>query len=449
MSATERFLHQLGSFGDAEAVVSHAGVTSYAQLVDGARRLRDQIEGAGIRPGDVVALHAPHSARASEALLALAEANAISVPIAAVPGEKRREFHDVGQVEWVVEVEGDSSEPHIAATGRRADHALYELLRTKSVAGLVLFSSGTTGRSKASVLNLELMLDGYAERRTAQRTLSFLNLDHIGGINTLLHTLSQGGAVITVPDRTPERVFETIERDRVSVLPTTPTFLTMTLISGAHQKYDTSSLRLITYGTEPMPQQTLERLATDLPHVRLKQTYGLSELGIMATKSRANDSVWIQLGGAGFDFKVIDGVLWIKSKLAMLGYLNAPAPFDDEGYFNTQDAVEVDGEYLHILGRTSELINVGGEKVYPNEVESVLLEMSNIADVTVSGRPNPVTGSVVQAAIRLIAPEDSRSLRKRVDEHCATRLEPYKIPAAITVSVSDHHNDRFKKVRVS
>jgi len=146
---------------------------------------------------------------------------------------------------------------------------------------------------------------------------------------------------------------------------------------------------------------------------------------------------------------VIDGVLWIKSKMAMLGYLNADAPFDDDGYFNTQDAVEVDGGYLRIHGRKSELINVGGEKVYPNEVESVLLETSNVADVTVSGRPNPVTGSIVQAAIKLISPEDSRSLRKRIDEHCASRLEPFKIPAAIVVSVGDHLNDRFKKVRVS
>lgn len=449
MSATETFLNQLKSFGDAQAVVSDVDITGYAELVEAAGLLSNQIEGAGISAGNVVALHAPHSAQASAALLALAELKAISVPITNVPAEKRREFHDVGQVEWVIDVSDGSGEPHIYPTGRHADHDLFELLRIESAPGLVLFSSGTTGRSKASVLNLELMLSRYSERRAPQRILSFLNLDHIGGINTLLHTLSQGGAVITVPQRTPDEVFRTIERDRVNVLPTTPTFLTMTLISGAHLKYDTSTLKLLTYGTEPMPQQTLERLAIDLPNVKLKQTYGLSELGIMATKSKANDSLWIQLGGADFDFKVIDGVLWIKSKMAMLGYLNADAPFDDDGYFNTQDAVEVDGDYLRILGRKSELINVGGEKVYPNEVESVLLEMSNVADVTVSGRPNPVTGSIVQAAIKLINPEDGHSLRKRIDEHCASRLEPFKIPAAIIISVVDHHNDRFKKVRVS
>ncbi len=448
MSSTEIFLQKLATFADAEAVVSDLGATTYNDLVSGALRLRDQILAAGIRAGDVVALEDSHSTRTTEALLALAELRAITVPITMVPAAKRTEFHQVAQVEWTIKV-AENRETEIVASGTQADHPLYESLRSKSAAGLVLFSSGTTGRSKASVLNFDLMLSHYTERRTAQRTLAFLNLDHIGGVNTLLHTLSQGGAIVTLPDRTPEQVFETIALHHVSVLPTTPTFLTMTLISGAHLRHDTSSLRVLTYGTEPMPQQTLERLAKDLPEVRLKQTYGLSELGIMATKSKANDSLWIKLGGADFDYKIVDGVLWIKSKMAMLGYLNAAAPFDDEGYFNTQDAVEIDGDYIRILGRTSELINVGGEKVYPSEVESVLLEMSNIADVTVSGRPNPVTGSVVQATIKLVQPEDARSLRKRVDQHCAARLEPYKIPAAIVVSLADHHNDRFKKIRVS
>jgi long-chain acyl-CoA synthetase len=67
-----------------------------------------------------------------------------------------------------------------------------------------------------------------------------------------------------------------------------------------------------------------------------------------------------------------DGLLEIKAKSAMRGYLNAESPFTPDGWFKTGDAVEVDGEYIKILGRKSELINVGGEKVYPAEVESVI-----------------------------------------------------------------------------
>ena len=72
----------------------------------------------------------------------------------------------------------------------------------------------------------------------------------------------------------------------------------------------------------------------------------------------------------------------------MLGYLNAPSPFESGGWFNTQDLVEANGEYIRILGRKSELINVGGEKVHPTEIENVMLQIENVKDVTVRGKPN-------------------------------------------------------------
>jgi acyl-CoA synthetase (AMP-forming)/AMP-acid ligase II len=291
------------------------------------------------------------------------------------------------------------------------------------------------------------VLAKYGEPKRPQRILSFLNLDHIGGINTLFHTLSQGGAVVTVADRTPDSVFATIAEHRVDVLPTTPTFLNMVLISGVLERYATDSLKLITYGTEPMPPLTLQRLAAALPDIRLKQTYGLSELGILPTRSRSDGELWIKLGNAGFEHRIVDGVLWIRSDMAMLGYLNAPAPFDEDGFFNTQDMVETDGEYVRILGRRSEIINVGGEKVYPTEVENVLLEIPNIAEATVSGHASPVTGMVVKAVVRLAAPEDDRAVRRHVREYCKGRLERFKVPVVVEVSAQAQHSDRFKKIR--
>jgi acyl-CoA synthetase (AMP-forming)/AMP-acid ligase II len=442
-----QFFDRMTSYGDAEAIVDNGRSTSYGELLSLVDQWRGRLDDVGIAPGHVVALEGGHSARTTAALLALAERRAICVPMTSLPDDKRAEFVDVASAEAVVQLDRDGGKAHVVDTGRRATHPLYERLRAERRPGLVLFSSGTTGRSKASVLDLDKMLARYAARRGAQRILSFMYPDHIGGINTLLHTLSQGGALVTTADRTPERVFETIERHAVDVLPTTPTFLTMALISGAYRNYDLSSLRLITYGTEPMPEQTLTRLRAALPDVRLKQTYGLSELGILATKSRADDSLWVRLGGDDFEYKIIDDILWIRSDIAMLGYLNAPAPFDGEGYFNTQDAVEVDGDYVRILGRVSDLINVGGEKVYPNEVESVLLEIPNVAEATVFGRRSPVTGMIVAATIRPVLPEDARLLRRRALEHCRRRLEPFKVPAVVQVSGDEQYGHRFKKLR--
>ncbi|MFI0965272.1 class I adenylate-forming enzyme family protein [Streptomyces sp. NPDC021080] len=441
------FLDRLKTFGDTEAVVfegrSH-GYDELLRLVDDWRGFLDRHQ---VAAGEVVTLEGAYSPQACAGLLALIERGAVVVPLSAIPAAKRAEFLDVAQVEVVIEVDANGGDHRAERTGRGAAHRLYEELRATGHPGLVLFSSGTTGRSKASVLDFEKVLGRYGEPTRPGRILSFLSLDHIGGVNTLLHTLSQGGTVITVAERTPDSVFRAIDEHRVEILPTTPTFLNMVLISGAHERHATDSLRLVTYGTEPMPLQTLQRLARALPEVRLKQTYGLSELGILPTRSRGDDTLWVKLGDSGFDHKIIDNVLWIRSEMAMLGYLNAPAPFDEEGYFNTQDVVEVDGDWVRILGRNSEIINVGGEKVYPSEVESVLLQLDNIAEATVSGRPSPVMGMVVKATVQLVEDEDRREVTRRVREFCAQRLEPYKVPALVEIAAAPMHSDRYKKIR--
>ncbi|MEV4412775.1 AMP-binding protein [Catellatospora sp. NPDC049609] len=445
---TEWFFDRMHGFAASDAIIHDGRAWTYADLLTLTERWRVELYRRDVRPGQVVALEGPSSVEACAGLLALIVTGATVVPLTRLPEAKRAEFHEIAQVETVITVSPGGAH-RFQNTGRIADHELYDRLRDDDIPGLVLFSSGTTGRSKATVLDLAKALGKYGEARKPMRTLGFLNLDHIGGINTLLHTLSQGGALVTLAERSPDDVCAAISAHGVQVLPTTPTFLNMLLISGAYQRYDLSSLRLITYGTEPMPLGVLQRLHAALPGVRLKQTYGLSELGIMATRSRSDDSLWVQLGGDGFDYQIRDGILWIKSDMAMLGYLNAPAPFDEQGYFNTQDAVETDGPYVRILGRKSEIINVGGEKVYPSEVENVLLELPFVADATVSGRPSHVTGHVVTALVKLSEPLDRREVGRRVREHCAQRLDAYKIPMLVEVSEDDQHSDRFKKIRVA
>ena len=281
----------------------------------------------------------------------------------------------------------------------------------------------------------------------ALRCLVFLKLDHIGGLNTLFSILFSGGAAISVEDRTAESVCSTIEKYKVMLLPTTPTFLNMLLISGIYNQFDLSSLRIITYGTEPMPLSTLNGVRKVFSDVKLKQTYGLTELGILATKSKSSDTDWLKIGGEGVETRVENGILFIKTKTAMLGYLNAESPFTDDGYYNTGDQVEVDGDYFRILGRDSEIINVGGEKVYPAEVESVLLEMPNIKEALVSAKKNPVTGNIVFADVVLDKEESRGDLTKRLVAFCQSRLEGFKIPKLVKISYASFMGDRLKKSR--
>jgi long-chain acyl-CoA synthetase len=143
----------------------------------------------------------------------------------------------------------------------------------------------------------------------------------------------------------------------------------------------------------------------------------------------------------------VDGILWIRTPTAMLGYLNAPDLFDEEGWLNTQDAVEVDGEYVHILGRATELVNVGGQKVYPTEVENVIMTMDNVRDVSVYGEPNPILGQTLAARVNLIKEEPYEAFKTRLRAFCRERLPRYQVPVRIEITDEDQFGQRLKKMR--
>ncbi|MFX1555265.1 MAG: fatty acid--CoA ligase family protein, partial [Promethearchaeota archaeon] len=307
----------------------------------------------------------------------------------------------------------------------------------------------STGNNKAALHNFTSLLEKYKAARARKRmcTLTFLLFDHIGGINTLFYTLSNGGTVISVRSRDPKIICHTIEKHKVELLPTSPTFLNLLLISEAYRQYDLTSLKLITYGTEVMPESTLRRIREIFPNVQLQQTYGLSELGILRSKSKDSGSLWVKVGGEGFQTKVVDCVLWVRAQSAMMGYLNAPSPFTEDGWMNTQDVVEVDGEYIRILGRQSEIINVGGQKVYPGEVENVLMQMEDVIDASVRGEKNPIMGNIVVARLSLKRSEEVPILKHKVRKFCKGKLETYKIPVKIEIAEGMQHAERFKRIR--
>ena len=379
-------------------------------------------------------------------LLALINGGNVVLPLTSSAEARKPDLHGIAQVQSVFRF-GPRDEWECASREVRVTNPLILRLTEAGEPGLVLFSSGSTGEPKAALHSFARLLEKFKGQRHSLRTIAFLVLDHIGGINTLFYILSNTGVVIATGDRDPDSVCCAVERHRAEMLPTSPTFLKLLLLSEAHTRYDLSSLRQITYGSEPMPESTLRRIHELFPRVKILQTYGLSELGILRSKSRASDSLWVRIGGDGFETKVVDGILWIRAESAMLGYLNAPDPFDAEGWLNTGDEVEADGDYVRILGRRSELINVGGEKVHPAEIEGVLMEMENIRDATVRGQPNSITGQMVVARVSLAEPEDPHALRGRMFSHCSRRLARFKIPSKIEIANDQQHTYRFKKTR--
>lgn len=429
-----------------EAVVWRGRGFSFDWLAAASARWRRALDDAGVPAGSVVGLEADFSPEAIAAMLALIERPATVVPLTGAVAARKAELSEAAQVEASVTV-GPDGDAEVRRAPRRAGHELLATLRRRRRAGLILFSSGSTGESKAAVHDFSTLLEKFELRRRPYRTLTFLLFDHIGGINTLFYALANGGCVVAVEDRSPDAVCAAIARHRVQLLPTSPTFLNLLLAGEAYRRHDLSSLELVTYGTEVMPEATLARLRAALPEVRLQQTYGLSEVGILRSKSRSSDSLWMKIGGEGFETRVVDGLLQVRARSAMLGYLNAPSPFTADGWLDTGDAVEVDGEYLRVLGRRSEIINVGGEKVFPAEVESVVGAMDGVEEVMVLGAANAITGQHVEARVRLTTGESLRDFRHRMYEHCRARLPRYKIPQSVVLADDPLHGDRFKMIR--
>ena len=389
-----------------------------------------------VKRGDVVALIGDFDPLSILTLLRLIDLGAIVVPLTVETTHEHAYFFESTHVDVVIQG------PSVQRRQHNGAHELIAGLRDKLHAGLVLFSTGTTGRPKAILHDLTLFLKRFETPRPTLRTINFLLFDHIGGINTLLHTLFNKGVVVAVEARTVDSVFETCRTYGVEVLPTTPTFLRMALISGAVPGQVPPCLKAITYGTERMDQPTLDALCQLLPHVDFRQTFGMSELGIVRVKSAARNSLFMQIGGEGVETRVVAGVLHIRSQSRMLGYLNAPSPFDAEGWYDTKDVVEEENGGYKVVGRLSDVINVGGLKFMASEVERVALDFPNVALVKATARPNPITGQHVELTVQPVA--GTLIAIDTLTSYLKSRLQPHMAPRRVRISeVSVGH--RFKK----
>ena len=203
------------------------------------------------------------------------------------------------------------------------------------------------------------------------------------------------------------------------------------------------SLRVITYGTERMDQPTLDALCELLPKIDFRQTFGMSELGIVRVKSEARNSLFMKIGGEGIETRVRKNLLEIRAETRMLGYLNALSPFDKDGWYKTNDVVEERDGYFKVVGRASEVINVGGLKFMAADVEEVALRFPCVELAKAEAKSNPVTGEHVELTVSPAAGSevDPVGLKKFL----AARLPNHMIPRRIRVAdVNVGH--RFKKV---
>ena len=368
---------------DQTAIIYDGKKYSYNELYIKIKEIESFIKDK-IKSGEVVAILADYSFVSIALFFALYENKNIIAPITStskkeIDGKVKESFSTK-----IINLENEKLV--ITNIKSEASHKIINGLQTSKCAGLILFSSGSTGTPKAMIHNLDTLVDSYGDKKQKQiNMLVFLMFDHIGGINTMLNILSMNATMIIPQNRNADDICKLIEEYKIAVLPSSPTFLNLILINRSYEKYDLSSLRMITYGTETMPEGLLNRLKAVFSKVKFLQTFGTSETGIATTSSKSSNSTFMKIDDENLEYKIVDNELWLRSKTQILGYLNrSMESFTNDGWFKTGDLVELDNEgFIKIIGRNKEIINVGGQKVLPSEVESVLLGMDEIEDCLV------------------------------------------------------------------
>lgn len=429
------------------AFIHEGRYVTYGEVLTSIAAFSSRIAAADVQKGDVAVVMGDYSPEVFCLILALAQNGNIIIPLTQKSIIEESIALNISGCDWYIEFDANGKNANFTKRSIKTDNTLLTKFRATGAPGLVLFSSGSTGKPKAILHNFNRVVEKFRKQRQPVVAIPFLMIDHFGGINTILAITASLGTVVTVSNRSLPKICDAITRYKVELLPATPSFLTLLMASQLHKDYDLSSLKRITYGTEVMPQSTLDRLKKTFPNVVLQQTYGLSELGVLHSKSRDDGTLWMRIGGEGFQIKIVNDLLWIKSDFAMVGYLNAPSEFDADGWFNTQDKVEVDGEYFRILGRATDLINVGGQKVYPSEVESAILDLDNVQDVAVFGEKHALLGQIVVAKIVLHQPETVESIKKRVRHACLAKLSSFKVPTKVILADGVLYSSRQKKNR--
>lgn len=437
-------LDKFKSFNSKNAIVFEDRIYTYEEFIKQIKDYKNILDTHNIS-SKVVVILGDYSFYNLALFFALYENKNIIVPITSNIKKVQDDFIEESFCQTIIKT--DEKNLLIQNLKTTFSHNMIDNLREKNSSGLILFSSGSTGKPKAMVHNLDTLIDSFKDKKEkSMNMLVFLMFDHIGGLNTVFNALCMGACLIIPKIKDAKTICELIEKYKIMVLPSSPTFLNLILISEEYKNYDLSSLRMITYGTETMPQSLLLKLKEVFPKVKFLQTFGTSETGISTTSSKSSNSLFMKLEDINGEYKIVENELWLRSKTQVLGYLNASMDsFTSDGWFKTGDLVEVDGEYIKIIGRAKEVINVGGQKVLPAEVESIILEMEEISDCMVYGEKNAITGQTVVCDV--VLNKNIENIKKRVRVFCKDRLDTYKIPTKVNVVDKTNFSDRFKKIR--
>ncbi len=336
----------------------------------------------------------------------------------------------------------------------------------------IMFTSGTTGRSKGAMsahrqsLAVARAWASCGGLTSADRYLVVNPFFHTFGLKAgILACLVSGAAIVPQPVYDPERAMRLIEAERITVFPGAPTIYQTILDHPGRAGYDLSSLRLAVTGAAAVPVTLVERMRRELSFDTVLTAYGLTE-AVVATMCRPGDDprTVARTSGrpaAGFEVRVAGpdglparpgdpGEILLRGPNLMLGYLDDPAAtraaVDADGWLHTGDVGWLDPRgYLTITDRLKDMYICGGFNVYPAEVEQVLARLDGVAESAVIGVPDARLGEVGKAYI-VVRPGHALDASD-VLAFCRERLANYKMPRQVEFRASLPRNPSGKPLK--
>jgi len=468
----------------APAVVSLSplAAVSYRSLSAQIEQLASQFCGSGLRPGDCVALSIPNGLEFLVAFLALVRARLVAATLNPQfkADELRRALEDTHARALIVTRDDSAKDAGVPIWRSAVDES-----GTVTIAGvpdsvrgadttavpediaLFMNTSGTTGRPKvvplthANVLSSALDIASHYRLDAEDRSLVVMPLFHGHGlIGAALSTLASGGALIVPPRFSASSFWTAFREHRATWYTAVPTIHQILLLRADEDRAPSSGPRFIRSCSAPLAPAVLRNLE-DRFGAPVIEAYGMTEAAHQVAsnplppRARKPGTVGLPIG---VEIAVLDGAfrrlppnqsgeVVVRGRHVMSGYRDNPAANAEsfvDGWFRTGDVGELDGDgYLALTGRIKDLINRGGEKISPTEVEAVLLENPAVAEASVFGVPDAKYGEDVWAAVVLRKAAEPARLR----DFCREHLADFKVPREIRVVSALPRNAMGKVVR--
>jgi long-chain acyl-CoA synthetase len=487
MRLTQGIHRALQLRGNRPALVADGVHRTWAEFADRVARLAGTLQALGIASGDRVAMLASNAPHYVEFYFATLWAGAVMVPVNSrwsIP-EKTHCLDDSGArvllVDGAHQAEGVALRERCAALETLivtdasvspgvidyeralADHAPVEDAgRSGEDLAALFYTGGTTGRSKGVMLSHDNFMTNSMTAlvnlgiREDSVHLHVSPLFHVAGGSRVFTTTVAGGTHAVIPRFEPELFLRAIEEFRVTVTVVVPTMLNALLQYPGFDRYDLSSLQLLTYGASPMPEELLRQAMRRLPGVGFLQSYGMTELSPVATclppryhAFEGPDAGKIRSAGQAVfnaDVAVLDtndqplpagaiGEICVRGPMVMQGYWGQPeltAETLRNGWMHTGDAGYLDeAGFLFLVDRVKDMIISGGENVYSAAVENVIYQFPGVHECAVIGVPSEQWGEAVHAIVvpRAGAAIDVAALLA----HCRTALAGYECPKTVEV----------------